>query len=478
MRRAWTRSLGAKLFAAFALVATLGVGTVALVAYQATTRQFTLYVSSGRQVRAERWAALISEAVGQLPAAERAEPWVAIAGLLQDTVLTQSPEQGRGLGRGLGRGGQSASGDRLLIISPQGQVMYDTGNELLGQSVEGDVQESGASLVLEGETIGTLIIAGPESSGYSTLESQFLDAITRAVLWAALAAVAASTIAVAVLSRGLVAPLRRLTSAADAMADGDLSQRVAVRSRDEVGELGEAFNAMASDLETSDLQRRQMTADIAHELRNPLSVIRGNLEAMLDGVYPTDAEHLVPVHEETLLLQHLVEDLRLLSLAEDGQLGLTRTDVDLALLLRGVAQGAQAAAGDKGISLRVDIPGQPPVADGDATRLRQVVGNLVGNALCYTPNGGAITLRAHQDAGRVWISVSDTGQGIPAQDLPRIFDRFYRGDAARDRATGGSGLGLAIAKALVEAHHGTIEAESEPGVGTTVTIGLPRAHPS
>jgi signal transduction histidine kinase len=356
--------------------------------------------------------------------------------------------------------------------------MYDTGNELLGQSVDSDVQERGAALVIKGQTVGTLVIAGQDSSGHSTLERDFLDAINRAVLWAALLAVAASTIAVALLSRELVGPLRRLTAAAEAMADGDLSRRVSVRSRDEVGELGEAFNAMAGDLETSDLRRRQMTADIAHELRNPLSIIRGNLEAMLDGVYSTDAEHLAPVYEETLLLQHLVEDLRLLSLAEAGQLTLRRTDVDVASLLRGVAEGTQAAASDKGIYLGVDIPQEPLVVDGDATRLRQVLGNLVGNAMRYTPDGGAVTLRAHQGARRVWISVSDTGPGIPAEDLPRIFDRFYRGDAARDRATGGSGLGLAIAKALVVAHDGTIEVESEPGAGTAITIGLPRAQPS
>jgi signal transduction histidine kinase len=216
-----------------------------------------------------------------------------------------------------------------------------------------------------------------------------------------------------------------------------------------------------------------MTADIAHELRNPLSVIRGNLEAIFDGVYPTDIEHLTPIYEETMLLQRLVEDLRLLSLADAGQLQLIRSDVDVERLLAGVAEGAQAVAQDKGVTLRVEMPEELLVVDGDADRLRQVVGNLVSNALRYTQAGGMVTLGARSSGTHVHMTIADTGPGIPVEDLPHVFDRFYRGDSARDRASGGSGLGLAIARALVEAHGGTIEVESAVGQGTAFLVELP-----
>jgi signal transduction histidine kinase len=259
------------------------------------------------------------------------------------------------------------------------------------------------------------------------------------------------------------------------MAAGDLGQRVPARSRDEIGELGRAFNHMAGDLQAADAQRRQMTADIAHELRNPLAVIRGNLEAMLDGLYPSDDEHLTPVLDETLLLQRLVEDLRLLSLAEAGQLGLTRSDIDVGQLLESVAEGARAVAEDRELTLSVETPADRLVLVGDAARLRQVLGNLLSNALRYTPSGGRIVLQALLHDGQARFVVSDSGPGIAPKDLPHIFDRFYRSDAARARTSGGSGLGLAIAQALVRAHRGTIAVESEPGQGTRFIVDLPRA---
>jgi signal transduction histidine kinase len=327
--------------------------------------------------------------------------------------------------------------------------------------------------VVEGQTVGTLLITTGDLSGRSDLERRFLETVNRAVVWAVLLVMAASLIAAALLSRWLVGPLRQLTAAAEAMAGGDLSQRVEVRTRDEAGELSQAFNRMAGDLQAAEIQRRQMTADIAHELRNPLSVVRGNLEAMFDGVYPVDAEHLEPIYQETVLLQRLVEDLRLLSLADAGQLELIRSDVHVNELLSGVAEGARAIAQDKGISLEMHPAPEPLVISADADRLRQVLGNLLSNALRYTPVGGTISLSAHRAGDTVRIALSDTGLGIPAGDLPHVFGRFYRGDAARDRASGGSGLGLSIARALVEAHGGTIAVESVAGQGTTFLVELP-----
>jgi signal transduction histidine kinase len=468
------RGLGSKLFLAFALVALLGVAVVAVVAQRVTVHEFNTYVSQGGQMRAQRLAEQAAE-LYHLALEQGDLAWADIGAQLAETTTGRGAEGGRGRGRGAGA---ASSADRTLIVDPAGRVVFDAQGELQGQSLDAKLLEQGAPVVVDGARVATVLLTTPDLSGHTALEAQFTDTVNRAVLWAALLVALASLAAAALLSRHLVAPLRRLTLAAEALARGDLAQRVQVQSRDEIGELGQAFNAMAADLQSAAAQRRRMTADVAHELRNPLSVIRGNLEAMIDGVYPADVDHVQPIYEETMLLQRLVEDLRLLSLADDGQITLNRSDVDVRALLNGVASGAQAMAQEKGIALQVDAgaPGDAPlIVEGDASRLRQVLNNLIGNALRYTPPGGTIALHAAQDAGHVTLSVADTGPGIPDRDLPHIFERFYRGEAARDRASGGSGLGLAIAHALVEAHGGTIQVQSHVGQGTTFTLVLPRA---
>ena len=463
-------SLRTKFLIALTLVALLGVGTVALVANRVIAREFTLYVGSGGRMRAQRLASEVAALY------EDTGSWQDIQRYLIGTSVEHVPGQGQGQGRQGTTGSTEPRLDRILIIDPGGKVVVDTAGELVGQPVKVDYETGGAPIVGSGKTVGTLLVTTQDLSGHSELEQQFLETVNRAVAWAVLLIAIGALIGAAILSSQLVAPLRQLTAASEAMAGGDLSQRVEIRTKDEIGELGRAFNVMAGDLQTAEGQRQQMTADIAHELRNPLSVIRGNLEAMLDGIYPADAEHLGPIYEETLLLQRLVEDLRLLSLADAGQLRLIHTDVDVRALLTGVAESAQAVADDKGVVLHIDAPQDPVVTSGDVDRLRQVIGNLVSNALRYTPVGGTIALSARQDGERIEIAISDTGHGIAPQALPHIFDRFYRADNARDRASGGSGLGLAIARALVQAHGGTIGVESALERGTTFTIQLTTEH--
>ncbi|MBN1876073.1 MAG: HAMP domain-containing protein [Anaerolineae bacterium] len=282
-------------------------------------------------------------------------------------------------------------------------------------------------------------------------------------------------------------PLADMMAAADAVAEGDLSARVPVRGSREFRRMAESFNRMTVELERADQQRRNLTADVAHELRTPLQIIQGNLEGVLDGVYEPTEEHLTATLEETHLLARLVDDLRTLSLAESGQLPLTMETVDVREVLSDVYTSFSGQAEAAGIILHIEpdiTQGTPAETDRaawmmtvDIGRLMQVLGNLVANALRYTQSGGDITLGATSMAEGIRIRVQDTGEGIPAEDLPYIFDRFWRGDRARTRAAGaGSGLGLAIARQLIHAHGGHIHVESEVGQGTMFTITLPRGR--
>jgi len=290
--------------------------------------------------------------------------------------------------------------------------------------------------------------------------------------------------------RRFAVPLADIMTAADAVAGGDLGVRVPVRGTREFQQLAESFNRMTEELETTDLQRRNLTADVAHELRTPLHIIQGNLEGILDGVYEPTKEHVEATLEETRQLARLVDDLRTLSLAETGQLPLVREPVNVADLLADVITSFSGQAEDGGVTLRTNCPPEKaalqPVGErsnvnaltvlGDAGRLDQVLSNLVVNAIRHTPPGGLITLSAIEVAQRVQITVRDTGKGIAAEELPFIFDRFWKGDRARTHVGGaGSGLGLSIARQLIQAHGGEITVESQPGQGTTFLIDLPRA---
>jgi signal transduction histidine kinase len=277
--------------------------------------------------------------------------------------------------------------------------------------------------------------------------------------------------------RNIAMPLSEVMEAADKVAEGDLTVRISENSsHDQFARLAESFNHMTAELQQADQQRRNLTADVAHELRTPLHIIQGNLEGILDGVYDPDPEHLEATLDETRTLARLVEDLHTLSQAEAGQLPLTIEPVDVTDLLADIQTSFSGQAEVKNISLTVGFDGKPAnlTVQGDAGRLDQVISNLVMNAIRYTPEGGEIDLHAARKNGFVCLTVRDTGEGIAPNDLPYIFNRFWRGDKSRTHADGvGGGLGLAIAKQLIEAHHGTIEVASTPGQGTTFTITLP-----
>lgn len=267
-------------------------------------------------------------------------------------------------------------------------------------------------------------------------------------------------------------PLVNILNAIDAVERGDLSVRLDESGRGPFGTVMRSFNRMTIELERAEQQRRNMTADIAHELRNPLHVIQGNLEGMLDKVYEPNSENLSATLDETRLLARLVTDLQTLSLAETGQLPLHPTRFVLADLLADVVTSFSAYAAEQGVDLTSESAvGLEIQADYD--RLDQVFSNLVSNALRYTPKGGTIRLKAERSNDIANITVKDSGEGIPVEDLPYVFDRFWKGDRARTRDGTGSGLGLAIARQLVCAHGGSITVNSRPGEGTVFTIELP-----
>ncbi|MFG2046224.1 ATP-binding protein [Micromonospora sp. NPDC048935] len=275
----------------------------------------------------------------------------------------------------------------------------------------------------------------------------------------------------------LTRPLHALTGAAQRMRDGDGSARVRVTGRDEIARLAEVFNDMAERRERLEQLRRAMVSDIAHEMRTPVSNIRGWLEAVEDGVAAPDRRLLSSLLEEATLLQHVISDLQDLAEADAGALRLHREQVYLTDLLAQVAAAHRAQADRVGVTITVRTEADPQV-DADPVRLRQAVGNLVANAVRHTPSGGRVTISASATDAGVIVSVADTGSGISAEDLPRIFDRFWRAEKSRSRQTGGSGLGLAIVRKLTEAHGGTVSATSTPTQGSTFTLHLPHPHPS
>jgi two-component system sensor histidine kinase BaeS len=272
--------------------------------------------------------------------------------------------------------------------------------------------------------------------------------------------------------RRLARPVGDVVEAVGRVADGDLTTRVAVRGPREGRRLARAFNAMASRLEAGEEQRRRLLADVSHELRTPLSVVQGNLEALVDGVHPPDEAHLVAILDETKVLSRLVEDLRTLSLAESGALALHREAVDVGALVRETVDSFGSRAESVGVSLDAEVAADLPQVDADPVRAREILSNLIANALRYTPRGGQVSVTAQADNAAVAIDVRDTGAGIAPERIDRIFDRFYKSAESR-----GAGLGLAIAKQLVEAHGGRISATSVVGEGTTIRFTLPAQAP-
>ena len=279
------------------------------------------------------------------------------------------------------------------------------------------------------------------------------------------------------LARGMTRPLRQMARAAKSMAAGDYSQRVETTSRDEVGQLAETFNAMAGELAGTERLRRDLVANVSHELKTPITALRAHLENLLDGVEQPDPATLEVMLDQSDRLSRLVEQLLELSRLESGDLPLHREPMPLRPLVERVVSEVAVARRDEGVAVHNQVPADLSDLDADRERVHQVLFNLLDNAVRFTPEGGDVTVTAARENGRCVVSVSDTGPGVDAEHLPRLFERFCRVDPARSRAGGGTGIGLAIAKSVVEAHGGHIWAESSPGHGSAFRFDLPVAAP-
>ena len=449
-------SLTWKLLLAFLAVALVGIGTVTLIASQTTTREVRGFVIHGEQ---STYAVLLE----QLEAYYQTHgDWDGVQSILPGSGQRAQSGQGQGM----------EGGRNILLADESGEIIIGP-SDRQGSELSLVERSSAFSIEVGNEVAGYL---APIGSGFSNTENQLFKDLQRAFWVASLIASAVALLLGVLFVKGLLRPVNELTDAARALAAGELSRRVEIRSSDEVGELSTAFNQMAENLELSEDRRRETTADIAHELRNPLAVIKARLEAIVDGVHPLAVESIEPILEQSELLNRLVEDLRTLAQADAGQLSLERSRTDLGQFVLKAAEIYRPEAQTMGISLIADIPPEPSIYGMvDTTRFEQILGNLITNALHYTPDGGEVTLRLRYDSqsSKAVLEVIDSGEGIPPQDLERVFERLYRVDPSRSRQAGGSGLGLAITRKLVEAHDGSIYAENRADGGAIFRIELP-----
>jgi two-component system, OmpR family, sensor histidine kinase BaeS len=460
------RSITTKLILAFLAVSVVVVALASGITYVLTVREFKQLVFNQTRDKFVADVGLYYQINGS---------W---EGIRQYVSLRDTFPQPGGPGpgpnqpnAGPGGGQNQAAAITFLLADASGKVLVPAGQYPTGAQVPAASLAQGTAVEVSGKQVGTVLVIGnpPPLGG---LELQYLNRTNQALLYAALGAALLALGLGTILARTLTHPLRDLTSAIHAMAKGELKQHVSVKSQDELGELAAAFNQMSSDLDRLNLSRRQMTADIAHDLRSPLTVIGGYVESMRDGVLKPTPERLDIIHAEVEHLQRLVEDLRTLSQADAGVLTLNRVALTPPALLERMANSYEQLAAQKKVRLEVQAGADLPEVALDPDRMAQVFGNLISNSLRYTPAGGHIRLAARQEKEQMAFSVEDDGQGIAAEALPFIFDRFYRADPARSQASE-SGLGLAIARSIVEAHGGSISVESEVGKGTKIRMVFP-----
>lgn len=448
-------SLRLRLFVTMAIVVTVAVGTVAYFTSRSTSSEFRRSVTYILDFPNYSIETRIN-AINKLLASQGGERslWEEMQTLLE----------------GMGRTTRA----RFVMADLEGNVLADSKGELIGLKINRELSRPFAAFLIEKKPVLAYIVP-LEETGLDVVVARFNDSVNRSIWLAIGAAGLVALVLTIILSRSILGPLGALTSAARKMEKGDLSQRVNIRTGGEVGELAAAFNAMADGLARLEQLRRNMVTDVAHELRTPLSNIRGYLEALQDGLVQPNADVIASLHEETMLLNRLVDDLQELALAEAGQLTLVKQPTYIEEVVRRAVNLVGSRVDEKGLLVQVHLPPDLPTVDVDPERVGQVLRNLLNNAITNTPAGGRIIITGQLVNSQVELAIEDTGEGIAPEHLPYIFERFYRADQSRARLTGGAGLGLSIVKQLVEAHGGKVSLASEVGRGTKVTFTSPIA---
>lgn len=481
------RSLWLKLMGAFLLIVLVGGGIDTYLVSRSTQTQFSQYVNQNGIFLAQQLAPTLAQHYS------RQGSWQGVENLLNNPWGVSMMNDGMGMmweedwsmwqeGDGMqmgdmGMGGASnpwsMMGLRLLLADTHRTIVADSAAQDVGKTISSTDLAAGVPILVGNQQVGTLLplYAGtnaPNAAG------DFVSSVNHSTWMAGIIAAVVALLLGSILFFQIISPVRKLTTAAQKISAGDLGQRIATQSQDEIGALANAFNQMADSLAQHEELRRNLIADIAHELRTPLTVIQGNLEAMLDGVLPTSPQEIATLRDEAALLTRLVADLRLLSLAESGQLRLERVKINVVELITRAVEPFRLQTQSSEVQLNLELASNLPQIEVDVDRMTQVIRNLLGNALRHTPAGGRVTVACKSDKPQeLSVTVSDTGEGIPPDDLPYVFDRFYRADKSRSRASGGSGIGLAIVKQLVEAHGGRVWVESQPGLGAVFGFTLP-----
>jgi signal transduction histidine kinase len=466
------RSISWKLAGALLLIVVITVGLMAYFANINATSGFSQYIAQGNQKNIQNTSALL----GQFYSLKG--DWNNLQSTLSD--LLHSPN------------------DRLVVADVSGIIVGDTASQWLGKKADSVGLVSGTSITASGQNVGEVFLVtkqtgngkgnmGGKGNSTATMpmdvtsEQLFLDKFNNSLLITGLIVAALALILGFLLTYQITRPLKVLVNGVRQITKGNLGHRVNIKSKDELNDLGQSFNTMAAGLDNAEQERKRIIADIAHDLRTPLTVIEGTVTAIQDGVFKPDKERMDAIKEQTSLLTRLTSDLRDISLVDSGQLKLMKAPTDLVELVRRKAAQFEIKAREKGIKISTILPGESISVNIDPTRIEQVLGNLITNAIRYTSAGSiTISLRqvdqdtAHQVTKPCFIlSVADTGEGIAPEHLLHVFERFYRVEKSRVRNEGGSGLGLAIVKQMVQAHGGKVWVESVVGKGSTFYFSLP-----
>jgi len=439
-------SLRIKLLASFFLVIAIAVGTIAYISSNSAINQFDRYVSRDQAERYQRLALTFTNYYRYMGS------WNDVTDLTNRISKMYS--------------------ERIILTDSSGVVLGDTAGELTGKEVGEDWSRKSVRLTFADYEIGNIYI---KTQKRSPLQKTFINSVNKSVLTGGLIAGVVGIFLALLFSRNILKPIRELTRATKKMKGGDLDQRVDTSAGGEIGKLGESFNELANRLKEQKKLREEMVSDVAHELRNPLSNVQGYLEGLKEGMVEPSERVFESLHQQSLVLSRLVDDLRDVNRAKADQLQLDKREVVLEDIINREIEAMKTQAEAEEVKIKENLA-DPSLVEADPERITQVTRNLLENALTHTPQGGEIQVTTNSSGGEVTATVSDDGEGIPKDELPHIFDRFYRVDKSRSRGTGGTGLGLTISKEIVEAHGGEITVDSEEGAGSTFVFSLPLAN--